>query len=309
MFENLLTVSTQVLILFAMIAIGFVLRKTKLVNEQSVGGMTNTLLWAVTPCLIIETFCRSFDRELAVSLGVFALGAFLGTGLAAVIALLLFRKPFGKDSPIMTFAATFPNCGFMGVPLAQALFGAEGVMFASIFVVVFNIAQWTYGCMILSGGKGISVKRLLVNPGIIGLVIGLPLFLFSVPLPGTVSQIIGSVADINTPLAMIVIGCHLAGANLFKALTDKRVFAVCGVRLLLAPAVALLLVWLLPVPLSSLACSVLCIELATPSAATSVLIGTMCGHDGELPSRCVAVTTLLSILTLPVISAVCQYVM
>ncbi len=309
MLGNLLTVGTQVLILFAMIAVGFVLSKTKMINEHGVGGMTNTLLWAVTPCLIIETFCREFDPDLAVSLGVFALGAALGTGMAAVIALLLFRKRFGKDAPVMTFAATFPNCGFMGVPLAQALFGAEGVMYASIFVVVFNVAQWTYGCMILSGSKGVSVMRLLLNPGIIGLAAGLPLFLFSVPMPETVSQIIGSLADINTPLAMIVIGCHLAGANLLKALTDKRVYSVCGVRLLLAPVLSLLLVWLLPVPLSSLACSVLCIELATPSAATSVLIGTLCGHDGELPSRCVAVSTLLSILTLPVISAVCQYVM
>lgn len=309
MLDNLFTVSTQVLILFAMIAVGFALSKAKLVNEQGVGGMTNTLLWAVTPCLIVETFCRSFDPQLAVSLGIFALGAFLGTGMAAVIALLLFRRKFGKDAPIMTFAATFPNCGFMGVPLAQALFGAEGVMFASIFVVVFNVAQWTYGCMILSGGKGISLKRLLLNPGIIGLVAGLPLFLFSIPMPETVSHIIGSMADINTPLAMIVIGCHLAGTNLFKALTDRRVYAVCGVRLLLAPVLSLLLVWALPIPLSALACSVLCIELATPSAATSVLIGTLCGHDGELPSRCVAVTTLFSILTLPVISAVCQYIM
>ena len=309
MIDNLLTVSTQVLILFAMISVGFVLSKAKLINEQGVGGMTNTLLWAVTPCLIIETFCRSFDPELAVSLGVFALGASLGTGMAAVIALLLFRKRFGKDSPIMTFAATFPNCGFMGVPLAQALFGAEGVMFASIFVVVFNVAQWTYGCVILSGRKGISLKRLLLNPGIIGLVLGLPMFLFSVPLPDTAAHIIGSLADINTPLAMIVIGCHLAGTDLLKALTDKRVYAVCGVRLLLAPVISLLLVWLLPIPLSALACTVLCIELATPSAATSVLIGSLCGHDGELPSRCVAVTTLLSVLTLPVISAVCQYVM
>ncbi|MBE6758688.1 MAG: AEC family transporter [Ruminococcaceae bacterium] len=309
MLENLMTVSTQVLILFAMIAIGFVLSKTKLVNEQSVGGMTNTLLWAVTPCLIIETFSRSFDPELAMALGVFSLSAFLGMVLAAIMGLLIFRKPFGKDSPIMTFASTFSNCGFMGVPLAEALFGAEGVMFASTYVVVFNASQWTYGCMILSGRKGISLRRLLLNPGILGLAAGLPLFIFSIQLPDTVSKIISSVADINTPLAMIVIGCHLAETNLLKALTDKRVYAVVGLRLLLVPAVCVLLVWLLPIPLSALACTVLCIELSAPSAATSVLIGTLCGHDGELPSRCVAVTTLFSIITLPVVAAVCQYVM
>ncbi len=305
MLNNILTVGTQVLILFAMIAIGYVLRKTKQVSEQGIGGMTNTLLWAVTPCLIMETFCRSFDPQLALSLGIFAVCAALGLVLAMLLASLLFRRRFGTAAPIMTFASTFPNCGFMGVPLAQALFGDEGVMFASIFVVVFNVSQWTYGYAMLSGGR-IPVKKLIFNPGILGLVLGLPLFLFSIPLPDTALQIIGSVADINTPLAMIVIGCHLAGTNLLKAFTDRRVFSVCGVRLLLAPVISLLVVWLLPIPLSMVPLSVLCIELATPTAATSVLIGTMCGHDGELPSRCVAVSTLLSILTLPVISAACQ---
>lgn len=306
MLNNILTVGTQVLILFAMIAIGYVLGKTKLVTQQGVSGMTNTLLWAVTPCLIMETFCRSFDPQLALSLGIFSVCAAIGLALAMLLAHLLFRRKFGSTAPIMTFASTFPNCGFMGVPLAEALFGAEGVMLASIFVVVFNVSQWTYGYAVLSGGR-IPVKKLILNPGILGLVLGLPLFIFSIPLPDTAMQIIGSVADLNTPLAMIVIGCHLAGTNLLKAFGDKRVYSVCGVRLLLAPVISLLLVWLLPIPLGTVALSVLCIELATPTAATSVLIGTLCGHDGELPSRCVAVSTLLSILTLPVISAVCQY--
>lgn len=307
MLSNLLTVGTQVLILFAMIAMGFALSKTKMVNEAGVSGMTNTLLWAVTPCLVIETFCRSFEPDLAISLGIFALASALGILFAAGLAYLLYHRVFGKDAPIMTFASTFSNCGFMGLPLAEALFGADGVMFASIFLVVFNVSQWTYGYAFLSGGK-MSAKKLLVNPGIIGLLLGLPLFIFSVQLPGPVTQILSSVADLNTPLAMIVIGCHLANTNLIKALSDKRVYAVCGLRLLLAPALSLLLVWLLPIPLNSVALSVLCIELAAPTAATSVLIGTLCGHDGELPSRCVAISTILSLLTLPVISAVCQYV-
>ena len=306
MLDNLLTVGTQVLILFAMISMGFVLSKTKMVTEAGVSGMTNTLLWAVTPCLVIEVFCRSFEKDLAVALGIFAIASALGILFAAGLSFLLYRRFFGKDVPIMTFASTFSNCGFMGLPLAEALFGADGVMFASIFLVVFNVSQWTYGYAFLSGGK-ISVKKLLLNPGIMGLVIGLPLFIFSVSLPGPVTQIISSVADLNTPLAMIVIGCHLAGTNLLKALSDKRVFVVCGMRLLLAPVLSLLLVWLLPIPMESVALSVLCIELAAPTAATSVLIGTLCGHDGELPSRCVAVSTLLSLLTLPVVSAVCQY--
>ena len=304
MLSDLMTVGTQVLMLFAMIAIGFVLNKTRMVTEAGVSGMTNTLLWAVTPCLIIETFSRSFDRQLALSLGMFALASLLGTALAAVLSTVLFKR-FGKDSAIMTFAGTFSNCGFMGLPLAQALFGAEGVMFASIFVVVFYVTQWTYGYIVLSGGR-VNVKRMLLNPGVLGLAIGLPLFFLPVTLPAPVMQVVNSISGINTPLAMIVIGCHLANTDLLRAFGDKRVYAVCGVRLLLAPALSVVLTWLLPIPyLGAVACSVLCIELAAPCAATSVLIGTMCGHDAELPSRCVAVSTLLSVATLPLAAALC----
>lgn len=303
MLENLLTVGTQVLILLAMTAIGFVLYKTKLVGDGGVTGMTNTLLWAVTPCLMIETFSRSFDKTLALALGMFALAAAVGIALAALVSTLLLRRSGGKDAPVMIFGSTFSNCGFMGLPLAQALFGAQGVMFASLFVAVFNLSQWTYGYALLSG-KGASLKRLLLNPGVLGLVMGLPLFFFSVTLPEAISRTVSSVAAINTPLAMIVIGCHLARTDLIKALLDKRVYAVSGVRLLLVPALVLLLAWVIPMPMDAVSREVLCIELSAPCAATTVLISAQCGRDAELAGRCVAISTLLSVLTLPVAAAV-----
>lgn len=302
-FDNLLTVSGQAMILFLMMAIGFALYKTHIVSKEGADGMTNTLLWAVTPCLLIDTFSRDFDKNLALSLGVFAAAAFVGTVLSAVLAYFLFRRKDSDTSAVMRFCCTFSNCGFMGLPLADALYGDEGVMYASIFVAVFNLTQWTFGFAILSG-KGASLKKLLINPGVMGLTIGLPLFIFSMQLPSALSVTVSTVASMNTPLAMIVIGCYLARAKIFKALTDKNVFEICAVRLLVVPAIALVCVNLIPLPLSAVAKSTLCIEFAAPVAASVALLSAMCGRDAEFAGRCVAISTLFSIVTLPVVATI-----
>ena len=319
--ENFLTVSGQALSLFIMIALGVLLYKAKLFRHESITDITNILLWGITPCLIVNTFLRPFERELALSLGVFALLSAVAMTLTAVCTFALFRKQDRSDRGIMSFATTFTNCGFMGLPLAQALFGYDGVIYASIFVAVFNFLQWTLGFYLLSGKSSdgtrtaFPVKRLLLNPGVIGIAIGLPLFLFSVSLPGSITGAVSSIAEVNTPLAMIVIGAHLADGDILKALRDRRVLSVCALRLLAVPAVALGIAALCgPLGLDlqwgwlpdKLAASVLIIELAAPCPATTVLIGTLCGHDGELSGRCVALSTLFSIATLPVVATACN---
>ena len=299
--SNFLTVLYQATALFIIMAIGYLLYRVKLVDDKSVTGMTNVLLWAVTPCLLVETFSRPFDLSLAVSLGIFALAAFLAKVASALISVLIFRRGVYDDRVILRYSTIFSNCGFMGLPLAQALYGDEGVMYASIFVAVFNLCQWTWGFAMMSG-KGAPMKKLLLNPGIIGLVLGLPLFFFSIQLPDMIFYPIQSVASVNTPLAMIVIGCHLAQTDLREAIRQPRVHIACLVRLIGLPLLFLAIFALLPIPLTPLALAVLVIELSAPTAATTVLIGGMCGRNTELGGQCVALSTLASVITLPLIA-------
>lgn len=314
--ENFMTVTGQAISLFLMMGIGVLLYKTKLFRKESITDITNILLWGITPCLIINTFTREFDRGLAVSLGIFAAAAAGAMLLTALAALIIFKKRPAEEKSIMSFAITFSNCGFMGLPLAQALYGAKGVMYASIFVAVFNVVQWTVGFVIMSGReKKIQLRRILINPGVIGVVLGLPLFLFSVTLPHALGSVISSMAEVNTPLAMIVIGGHLAAGNVLLALRDKRVLAVSALRLLVVPAFFLAVLWGVSAAANGFgwswtpdrtALSTLLIELAAPCGATTVLIGTLCGRDGELSGRCVALSTLFSIVTLPVMATLCE---
>ena len=292
------TVLHQVLMLFLLMGAGFAMQKAKLFGKDGITAMSNVLLWGATPCLLIQSFQREFDMELARSLMIFSICAAVAILAVLYITPVFFKKRYADEWELLSFACTFSNCGFMGIPLAGAVFGAEGAMYASIFVAIFNLLQWTFGFKRLSG-KGVNLRKMIINPGVIGILIGVPLFIFSIPLPEVLGEAVGSIASLNTPLAMVVIGAHLAAAELKKALSDRRAFLVCLIRLIAAPLAGLALLWLLPIPLEHVPISVLLVEFAAPCGATTVLIGTMCGKDGELAGSCVALSTLFSLITLP----------
>lgn len=293
-----ITVFKQVAILFILMGSGFAMQKAGLFGKDGVKALTGAVLWGATPCLLIESFQKEFDMGLARSLLIFSLIASAAIILSLYLSPLIFRRRWRDQTQLLSFATTFSNCGFMGIPLAQAVFGDEGAMYASVFVAVFNLVQWTIGYMFLSG-KGVNIRKMIFNPGVIGIVIGVPLFVFSIRLPDVLAESVHYLASLNTPVAMLIIGATLATASLSKALTDRRALMVCLFRLLIAPVLALALLYVLPEPLAHIPLCVLMIEFAAPCGATTVIIGGMCGCDTELAGSCVTLSTLFSLVTLP----------
>lgn len=306
--QSFLTVFNQVLILFILIGAGFAMQKAGLFGKDGVSAMSNAVLWGATPCLIIESFQQQFDQQLAGSLLIFSAIAAGAIILSLYTVPPVFGRRFGEERPLLSFACTFSNCGFMGIPLAAAVFGEEGALYASVFVAVFNLVQWTLGYMSLSG-KGLNLKKMFINPGVIGIILGVPLFVFNIRLPGVISESISLLASFNTPVAMLVIGATLASADLSKALSDRRALLVCAVRLILEPAAALALLYFIPFPLAHIPLCVLMIEFAAPCGATTVIIGGMCGKNTELAGSCVTMSTLCSLLTLPLIVSLVEYLL
>lgn len=296
--DNFILVVQQVAVLFILMAIGAVLFRIKMISDEGVSQMTSVLFWAVTPCLLVEAFSREFDPAVAKQLGLFALWAAVFTLVGLAAGWLIFSRT-GDKRAVMSFGTAFSNCGFMGVPMANALYGEEGVMYASIFVAIFHILQWTIGYALLSG-KEMSLKKLIINPGVIGIVISLPIFIFSIDLPSVIDQSVGYLADINTPLAMIIIGAQLAGSKLTRALTRPAVYAVSAVRLLLVPTLTLAFLIFAPSGLVTVAQKTLLLELAAPAAVTTAIISRQTGRDYELAGQAVAGCTLFSAFTMPV---------
>lgn len=302
--EAILAVVGKVAIILVLILVGYIITKRGMLTERGASEITAILIKLVTPCVIINSFIGSTDRLGAYELGMAVALPLLWMGIALVLSRLAFRKEPEERQKVLRFAALFSNTGFMGIPLVQGIVGDTGVIYASFGVVVFNILCWTYGYSMMSGGAKMNLKTLLLNPGVIGLAFGLPIYFLGLKLPAVVSEPLGLLADLNTPLAMLVIGTYIAGADLHSFMSDMAVYRVSFLRLIAAPLIYLVLLLVIQ-PGETLFVSTM-VQAATPVAANTVLFAVQYKRDSELASKLVAVSTVLSIITIPVLTIAAQ---
>ena len=194
--------------------------------------------------------------------------------------------------------AHFPNIGFMGMPLVYAIFGVDGIFYASIFMIPFNIVMWTYGQgMFLGEGQKVTWKERLTDPIIGSIVLGLVLLVVPFSLPGLVLKPLQSLGATTTPLAMLVIGHLMSRTTPAEVFSDRDILWGMLVRLLLAPVLMVgILQFFTLEPLAYRTCVLL---EALPAAVALAVIPTRYGGDAAMASRCVVVSHVLSILTLP----------
>lgn len=305
MAESFLEVTQQVFILFLLAAVGFICGKFKILTHQAVKGFTDFVLTFVIPCVIIQSFQRPFDPAMLTSLGIAALAA-LGVHLLGIlIAHLVFRDKNLARRRVLRFSVVFSNAAYMSLPLQQALLGEDGVFYGAAYIAVFNLLLWSYGLVSMSGDReSISPRKLLLNPGVIGLVVGLALFLLSFTLPEVISAPVSHLASLNTPLPMVIVGFYLADAHILTALKDLRAWLCILLRLIVVPLLTLgglLLCGIRDVPMVS------CVVAASaPVAAASTMFATKFDQDVELSVNLVSISTLFSIVTMPLIVSVAQ---
>ncbi len=300
-FTNALNLVEQVAILFVLIAAGFICAKTKLINNKIKDGIVNILLYVVTPCLIINSFLSvKFTADTITSLGIAAACAFISHIIAIVFSYAVFDKDFRKRS-VLRFALIFSNAGYMGIPLANAVFGEKGVFYGSAYLIVFNVVQWTYGISIYKKGSKNRLK-IILNPGTIGVLIGLPLFLLKLHLPEVLSSPIASISELNTPLAMFVLGYYFSRSNIKTGLFSKKMWTVIFGRMIIVPILAFLLFkYIFGLSGVLLGCCVL--PASAPTAVNTIILASKFKADADLGLKIVTITTILSIITMPLILA------
>lgn len=302
--DAFLSVILEVAVILLLIVSGYFTVKKGMFTKESLGSITSFLLYIVTPCLLVSSFLSAEPGKLD---GWTMLLAVVLPALSIVISIavsyLFFRRePLGRRR-VLRFSTVFCNVGFMGIPLVEGIVGSEGVLYGSFFIAVFNIFCWTYGYVMMGGGK-VRLKALLLNPGIIGIAIGLPLYLLDVPVPALFVEPVELISALNTPLAMIVVGGYIAQVKLRAFVSDLAVYKMAVLRLVVAPLLYLALVWLLR-PDETLLMSTV-IQAATPVAANCVLFAVQFGSDAELASKSVAVSTALSVVTIPLLTVLVQ---
>lgn len=322
--ENLLAVAQKVGLLFILIAIGFVCQRVKLLTEEANKRMADIVMYIVTPCVIINAFSATVyakEELLAIlkNIGVVALIAAL-THIAMILAvILIFQSKDEGRRRIMQFAAVFSNAGFIALPLAQTLIDTptsrEGSLYAAVFLAVFNIVLWTWGYIDMSGkSEGMNWRKIALNPGIIGVVLGLiiftsPLYLTfggtaGIRLPSLIADAIAAMSALNLPLPMLMVGYYLGKADQLAALRDAQSYLCMALRLLVFPLGLLGVLYLCGVRGNVLTVSV--IGACAPVGATTTIFAAKFGHDTALSVRLVSLSTILSLITMPLIVGLTQ---
>lgn len=283
-------------------AIGFYARKRDFLDEAVSKKLSKVLLKITNPLLVIHSFQIGFTDEIlhnVITVFIFAIAAHT---LSALLGQVLFRRYEGRTRSVMKFSAIYSNCAFMGFPILDSLFGKVGILFGSTYTAAFNIFLWTNGVVLFSDKKkmdGDMVKKTLLNPGILSVVIGLLIALFSISLPYPVARTVELVGSMTTPLSMLMIGSTLSDCDLKKLLQGFELYYATGVRLLFIPLLTYGVLKLLG--FSGVLLSVCVLMVAMPVAATTTIFAKMYDGDSRFASRLVAFSTLASMATIPLI--------
>ena len=227
----------QVAELFILIGLGALGAKTGLLRPEGKQTLSNLLVNLVVPAMIINSYRMEFSAEILHNLmAAFALST-LSILLGLIITLLFTARSRDSWTPIFRFACVFSNAGYMGLPLISALFGSEGLLYASAFFTMFNLLLWTVGYSMVSGSSDPKkvAQSLLHCPAIYAIVVGLAIYLLQIPLPDLIVQPMELLGDMNTPLSMLITGMLIASGDLHRTLTDQHIWKLTVVRMLFIP--------------------------------------------------------------------------
>jgi predicted permease len=293
--------------LFLCISLGYICRRTKALNDEVTSGLSGLLINVTLPCTIFISLMREFSLNLLLgSLASFVASAAMylfGLLIAIPIAKLLRATP--SEKAVWQFALMFPNVGYTGFPVMNALYGADGLIYTSMSNVAFNFLVFTIGARIFThgapeaAGAKDGIRRVLVKPALIMTFIGFVFFIFSLRLPSPIEDGISLVSAMTTPLSMIVVGSLLAKSNLKSIFMGWKMYAIIFARLIMIPLATLLAIK--PVSPDPILTAIVVLLAAMPVASLTVIFAEEYHGDSELASRMIFMSTLLMIATLPFI--------
>ncbi|WP_100486194.1 AEC family transporter [Sporolactobacillus pectinivorans] len=295
----------QVIVIFMLMVVGFFAHKWQFIHKTGAKDMTKILLYIVSPCVILKAFQRPFSADRLNGLVISLICILVVYGFSILAARFIFNNSFIKDSArrnALKFSTTYSNAGFMGIPLVSSILGSSGVFFATPYLAGFNLLCWTHGISLYRTHQ--SKKRIIenmFNPNILAIFIGFGLFLFSIRLPALLATGVTYLSNLNTPLSMIVIGDSMASVSPLGLFADKLIWPGIVMRNLIVPTGTLVLLHFTGIGQTVLLTTVLLSS--CPVAGIVILFALLNDSDTAFPTRLMTVSTLLSIITIPLVAA------
>ena len=288
----------QILKMLLLLLLGCLCFRMKLVDEAGSKVLANLLLMVVNPMLAIVSLQTEYSAHLAQGLLVAYLLAFLTHLVAAILSTVLIRTTGNPGCGIDRFASMYSNCGFIGIQIVHSILGNEGVLYLTAYMTVFNFFSWTHGVMIMTGTFSLKeLKKGLLSPMIFASILGVVFFFGRIHIPDLLLDSMNYVAGMNTPLAMLIAGISVAQTDLLSMLRNRKLYLISASKLLLMPALLLLVLTLIPVdPMVS--CTML-VAAACPVAATGTAFALRFHKNALYASELYAFTTIASLVTIP----------
>ncbi len=300
-------VINQMIVLFLLLAIGYICGKVKLFSQESSQTLSRIVIYVANPALIVNTVTSGqIAGSKSYTLIIIGLSSLFYIVIPILAKLFTFAIPFTRRNR-KTYEALycFSNCGFMGIPVINALYGPEAIFYVAIFMIPFNVLVYTYGILLLSGNKEGSEVQLnfkkILNPVVIAAIITLVIYFVGVKTPYVVNETMSLVSAITTPLAMITIGLNLSFVPVKAVFLDWKMYVYTILRLLLFP-VAVWFVFRFFIT-DTMLLSVMVVISAMPVAANVTLIANEYGGDSVTVAKANFITTLLSLGSIPILAA------
>lgn len=303
---NLLAVISQLVSLFLMMLIGFIVARAGIVTPDFRKRLSTFTLNTAAPCIIISSVLESDSNPMKM-IGAAGMGVYFFVIMIVFSAIIvrMLRTP-QKERGLDQLMLIFTNVGFMGIPVVQSIYGPNGVALLSMFILIFNLFFFSYGVLLISSSAKFNWRSLL-NACIIAALIGLFFGVTGWHLPAPVESTLASVGAMNTPLAMMVIGASMAHSDIRKALTNPRMYKICFLSMFLMPVLVLAAVMFMPVdPMLAGICVLLA---AMPIAGNCAMLSDIHTPHDMTASHCVMVSTLMSAVSLPLVCAMISLVL
>ena len=291
----------QVLKMLVILVVGFIIFRIRLIDHAGNAALSNLLLLVVNPMMIFQSFMIGYTGRRMRDFLISALLAVIAHLIAIGLATLLARKKDNQSCGIERICMVFSNCGFMGIPLINAVLGKEGVLYLTPYIVVFTVFLWTYGLVRMTGECSPAlIRKGLLSPAMIAIALGLVFFVTGLRFPSAINGGIEAIASMNTPLSMLIAGISLAESDIVSALKKKRLYLVCAVKLLIVPAIFMLLLRFLPVNRDI---GYVClIAAACPAATSGTMFALRYNGDYRYAAELFAASTVLSMATIPLVA-------
>ena len=292
------------IMLFILMAVGIVVKKVGIITTQNRKSFSNLLINVILPCNIVNSFLSGIE----ISSELFK-NCLLAVILSAAIQIfvtfankLLFKGVREERKNVMSYGMICSNSSFIGLPVAESLYGSMGVLYTSLFQIPVRFTMWTAGLALFTDvDRKSAFKKLAKHPCIIAIFVGFILMLLPISLPEVMLSTISSISKCTTPISMFVIGAILADADI-KTMFSKDVLYFTFLRLVGLP----LFIWLVlkPFHLNSLLVSVCVIMSGMPAGSTTSILADQYGGDSMFASQMTFVSTLLSIVTIPILGLI-----